>query len=129
MRNKWKFVSIRLTLPLSLTLLICAMIHSNAMQIEYNAKDHGNAQRNQSIRPYLAMTCQNMHRQIFCFQSDFQDDFGPAHRPHWDLSRRNTCPIANGAECRSGRKPRARVLIPPGYLHPGKALAKSKVHH
>ena len=26
---------------------------------------------------------------------------------------------ANGAERRSGRKPGARVLIPPGYLHPG----------
>jgi hypothetical protein len=29
-------------------------------------------------------------------------------------------PRANGAERRSGRKPGARVLIPPGYLHPGK---------
>jgi hypothetical protein len=29
-------------------------------------------------------------------------------------------PWANGAERRSGRKPGARVLIPPGYLHPGK---------
>ena len=28
-------------------------------------------------------------------------------------------PRANGAERRSGRKPGARVLIPPGYLHPG----------
>jgi hypothetical protein len=42
-------------------------------------------------------------------------------------------PRANGAERRSGRKPVARVLIPPGYLHSGKgthyyALAKSKVH-
>ena len=27
---------------------------------------------------------------------------------------------ANGAKRRSGRKPGARVLIPPGYLHPGK---------
>jgi hypothetical protein len=27
---------------------------------------------------------------------------------------------ANGAERRSGRKPGARVLIPPDYLHPGK---------
>jgi hypothetical protein len=27
---------------------------------------------------------------------------------------------ANGAERRSGRKPGARVLIPTGYLHPGK---------
>jgi hypothetical protein len=27
---------------------------------------------------------------------------------------------ANGAERRSGRQPGARVLIPPGYLHPGK---------
>jgi hypothetical protein len=35
-------------------------------------------------------------------------------------------PRANGAERRSGRKPGARVLIPPGYLHPGKL--KSKVH-
>jgi hypothetical protein len=26
----------------------------------------------------------------------------------------------NGAECRSGHKPGARVLIPSGYLHPGK---------
>ena len=30
------------------------------------------------------------------------------------------CPRANGAERRSGRQPGARVLIPPGYLHPGK---------
>jgi hypothetical protein len=29
-------------------------------------------------------------------------------------------PRANGAERRSGHKPGARVLIPPGYLHPGK---------
>jgi hypothetical protein len=29
-------------------------------------------------------------------------------------------PRANGAERRSGRKLGARVLIPPGYLHPGK---------
>jgi hypothetical protein len=29
-------------------------------------------------------------------------------------------PRANGAERRAGRKPGARVLIPPGYLHPGK---------
>jgi hypothetical protein len=29
-------------------------------------------------------------------------------------------PRANGAERRSGRKPGARVLIPPSYLHPGK---------
>jgi hypothetical protein len=29
-------------------------------------------------------------------------------------------PRANGAERLSGRKPGARVLIPPGYLHPGK---------
>jgi hypothetical protein len=29
---------------------------------------------------------------------------------------------ANGAEHRSGHKPRARVLIPPGYLHPGKGM-------
>jgi hypothetical protein len=29
-------------------------------------------------------------------------------------------PRANGAERRSGRKPAARVLIPSGYLHPGK---------
>jgi hypothetical protein len=28
--------------------------------------------------------------------------------------------LANDAERRSGRKPGARVLIPPGYLHPGK---------
>jgi hypothetical protein len=28
-------------------------------------------------------------------------------------------PRANGAERRSGSKPGARVLIPPGYLHPG----------
>ena len=27
-------------------------------------------------------------------------------------------PRANGAERRSGRKPGASVLIPPGYLHP-----------
>ena len=37
---------------------------------------------------------------------------------------------ANGAERRSGRKPGARVLIPPRLFTPGetKALAKSKVH-
>ena len=29
-------------------------------------------------------------------------------------------PRANGAERRSGRKPGAWVLIPPGYLHTGK---------
>jgi hypothetical protein len=29
-------------------------------------------------------------------------------------------PRANGAERRSRRKPGARVLIPSGYLHPGK---------
>jgi hypothetical protein len=29
-------------------------------------------------------------------------------------------PRANGAERRSGRKPGARVLILPRYLHPGK---------
>jgi hypothetical protein len=29
-------------------------------------------------------------------------------------------PRANGAERSSGRKPGARVLIPHGYLHPGK---------
>ena len=29
-------------------------------------------------------------------------------------------PRANGSGRRSGRKPEARVLIPPGYLHPGK---------
>jgi hypothetical protein len=34
-----------LTLPQSLTLLTCAMIHGNAIKIEYNAKDHGNAPR------------------------------------------------------------------------------------
>ena len=28
-------------------------------------------------------------------------------------------PRANGVKRRSGRKPGARVLIPPGYLHPG----------
>jgi hypothetical protein len=28
-------------------------------------------------------------------------------------------PRANGAERRSGRMPGVRVLIPPGYLHPG----------
>jgi hypothetical protein len=27
---------------------------------------------------------------------------------------------ANGADRRSGRNPGTRVLIPPGYLHPGK---------
>jgi hypothetical protein len=31
-----------------------------------------------------------------------------------------TCPRAKGAQRRSGRKPGARVLIPPGYLHLGK---------
>ena len=29
-------------------------------------------------------------------------------------------PRANGAERRSGRKSGATILIPPGYLHPGK---------
>ena len=29
-------------------------------------------------------------------------------------------PRANGAKRRSGRQPGARVLIPHGYLHPGK---------
>ena len=34
---------------------------------------------------------------------------------------RNSCfPRANGTKRRSGRKPGARVLIPHGYLHPGK---------
>jgi hypothetical protein len=32
----------------------------------------------------------------------------------------SNCPRANGAERRFGRKPGARLLIPPGYLHPGK---------
>jgi hypothetical protein len=31
-----------------------------------------------------------------------------------------TNPRAKGAERRSERTPGARVLIPPGYLHPGK---------
>jgi hypothetical protein len=31
-----------------------------------------------------------------------------------------TSPRANGAERRSGRQPGVRLLIPPGYLHPGK---------
>jgi hypothetical protein len=36
---------------------------------------------------------------------------------------------ANGAERLSERKTKARVLIPPSYLPPGKeTLAKSKVH-
>jgi hypothetical protein len=33
-------------------------------------------------------------------------------------------PRANGAERRSGRKPGAGVLIPPGYLYPGKGTRK-----
>jgi hypothetical protein len=37
-----------------------------------------------------------------------------------DIVRYPRYPGANGAERRSGRKSGARVLIPPGYLHPGK---------
>ena len=36
------------------------------------------------------------------------------------LKKLDIYPRANGAERRSGRKPGARVLIPSGYLHPGK---------
>jgi hypothetical protein len=37
-----------------------------------------------------------------------------------EISGEKFYPRANGAERRSGRQPGARVLIPPGYLHPGK---------
>ena len=36
------------------------------------------------------------------------------------MDEKNPDPRANGAERRSGRKPGARVVVPPGYLHPGK---------
>jgi hypothetical protein len=36
------------------------------------------------------------------------------------LKKLDIYPRANGAERRSGRKTGARVLIPSGYLHPGK---------
>jgi hypothetical protein len=38
----------------------------------------------------------------------------------YNLVNQYSCPRSNGAERRSGRKPGARVLIPLGYLHPGK---------
>jgi hypothetical protein len=44
------------TLPQSLTLLVCAMIHGNAMKIKYKANDHGNAPR-RFVRQKKAKKC------------------------------------------------------------------------
>jgi hypothetical protein len=53
---------------------------------------------------------------IFLYQTTTKQRFPfPIDSSIFDVN-----PRANGADRRSGRKPGARVLIPTGYLHPGK---------
>ena len=64
----------------------------------------------------ILISDEELHKKFEMMFNDCNLNDSTTYTPHTPIN----CPRANGAERRSERKPGARVLIPPCYLHPGK---------